>query len=173
MHIWRIISKRRSATPFDGIGASRVGGRWNNIGVHAVYTSEHLPTAVLELLAHADASDLVGEYVQIEAEIPDKAIEHVAATHLPDGWQSLPAPLTSQTFGDAWLARRSHLAMAVPSAIVPGYLNIILNPLHPDMTTLRELQRAPFVFDDRLIKTAAAETQERKSKRKSSKGTKP
>ncbi|MBA2480182.1 MAG: RES family NAD+ phosphorylase [Planctomycetes bacterium] len=150
MRCWRITSKKRSATAFDGEGARRVGGRWNSVGVPAIYVSEHLSTAVLEILVHADPSDLVAPFVTIELELPDDVLERVPAETLPSDWRDTPAPAACQTFGDAWLQAGTGLGLVVPSAVIPDCVNIIINPRHAAMSGMKVLRQMPFTFDPRL-----------------------
>ena len=49
---WRIVKKKHSASPFDGEGARRYGGRWNSLGTAMVYTFDYLATAALELMVN-------------------------------------------------------------------------------------------------------------------------
>ena len=150
MRCWRITSKKRSATAFDGEGARRVGGRWNSVGVPAVYVSEHLSTAALEILVHADPSDLVAAFVSIEIELPDDLLQRAPLETLPPDWRDTPAPVACQTFGDAWLQGGASLGLVVPSSVIPESLHIIINPRHMTMTAMKELRRMPFTFDPRL-----------------------
>ncbi len=150
MECWRITSTKRSTTAFDGEGARRVGGRWNSVGVPAVYVSEHLSTAVLEILVHADPSDLVAPFVAIAIELPDDVLQRVPVGTLPPDWRDTPTPVTSQAFGDTWLLAATALGLIVPSAVIPECVNVIINPRHPAMTRMKELRRMPFSFDPRL-----------------------
>jgi RES domain-containing protein len=150
MRCWRITSKKRSATAFDGEGARRFGGRWNSVGIPAVYVSEHLSTAVLEILVHADPSDLVASFVTIEIELPDDVLHRAPDATLPSDWRETPAPATCQAFGDTWLQAGTGLGLVVPSAVIPECVNVIINPRHAAMTRMKELRRMPFAFDPRL-----------------------
>lgn len=152
MRCWRLTMERRSATAFDGEGARRAGGRWNSVGRPAVYTAEHLPLAALEILVHVDAADLVTPFVAIEIEIPDVLVQRVAISDLPTTWCDFPAPSAVQAFGDDWLQARQTLGLVVPSAIIPDYLNVIINPAHAAINQLKILRTQPFHFDPRLKK---------------------
>ena len=150
MRCWRLTSLLRSSTAFDGEGARRSGGRWNRVGIPAVYTSEHLPMAALEILVHVDPSDLTIKFVAIEIDIPDDALQPVLVDQLPPTWRDLPTPAASRAFGDAWLQAGSSLGLIIPSAVIPEYRNVILNPRHPAMGRMVEVRRMPFTFDPRL-----------------------
>lgn len=127
------MTKRRTAA-FDGEGARRYGGRWNHLGVPAVYTAAHLSLAVLEVLVHVTLSeDLPTDLVAIPADLPDDLlIEHVRVGDLPRDWRRTPAPAALADRGTAWLSAARTAVLAVPSAVVPPETNYILNPAHPD-----------------------------------------
>jgi RES domain-containing protein len=151
MRCWRITSSKRSATAFDGEGARRVGGRWNSDGIPAVYASEHLATAALEILVHADASDLVAAFVAIEVEMPDELLVRAPVETLPADWRATPAPPACQRFGDAWLQGARGIGLVVPSAVIAESWNVIINPRHPAISRMSEQRRMPFTFDPRLF----------------------
>lgn len=41
--------------------------------------------------------------------------------------------------------------LAVPSVIIPGELNYLLNPAHPEFAEIRMGAPEPFAFDPRLV----------------------
>ena len=43
------------------------------------------------------------------------------------------------------------LILKVPSATIYGEFNYLLNPTHPDMTTLKIGPILPFAFDPRIV----------------------
>lgn len=47
------------------------------------------------------------------------------------------APKRLHTLGDEWLDSGKSIVMRVPSAIVVGEFNYLLNPLHPDFSKVR------------------------------------
>lgn len=125
---------KRRASAFDGEGARRYGGRWNHVGVPAVYTAAHLSLAVLEILVHVSAEDdLPADLVAIAADLPgDLGIDRMGVDELPSDWRRTPAPPTLAERGTAWLTASRTAVLAVPSAVIPGETNYILNPAHPD-----------------------------------------
>jgi RES domain-containing protein len=53
--------------------------------------------------------------------------------------------------GDQWVRAARSVVLAVPSAILPGERNFLLNPTHPDFGKLRRHRPVDFAFDDRLV----------------------
>ena len=153
MRLWRLTSAKHAATPYDGEGARRYGGRWNNVGTAVVYLSERLSLAALEILVHADPSVLRGLYKACPLEVPEVVglVEVVddPATISPD-WRATSAPPELKAFGDAWAAQRRTVLLRVPSVIIPAEPNFVLNPNHPDFRKLNQLAQIDFHFDPRL-----------------------
>ncbi len=58
---------------------------------------------------------------------------------------------TTVALGDVWLDDRKTLALRVPSIVVAGEFNVLLNPEHPDMGKVKIVSVDPYVFDDRLL----------------------
>ncbi len=97
MLLWRLNKARHAATALDGEGARVVGGRWNSVGRRAVYLSEHLSLAALEVLVHTNKGNLPA-HVAIRVEVPDDvAIFAPKLSDLPAGWRELEAPRRRST----------------------------------------------------------------------------
>ena len=148
--MWRLCSAEYTSTAFDGEGARLFGGRWSPRGVRVVYTSESRALAVLEVLANADETDdfTVLRWAMIPAEIPVALIENPC--RLPETWRNFPHTAEGQEFGAAWARERRSAALRVPSAVVPGELNYLLNPAHPDFKHIEIGPPEAFTFDVRL-----------------------
>ena len=149
---WRL-TRRRHATPprnaFAGVGAERVGGRWNRVGTRAAYASSTRSLAALEYLANVDPDELPDDLVFVGASFPENAIEHGEP---PAGWDGLDS-IVARSYGDAWLRSRAALTLSVPSAIIKAERNFVLNPAHANARTLAvDPGVEEFVFDARLLK---------------------
>ncbi|MFO0828365.1 MAG: RES family NAD+ phosphorylase [Phycisphaerales bacterium] len=127
---WRICKRVHAATAFDGEATRRVGGRWTSSGVVAVYASEHLSLAILEVLVHLERPQAIAAFVAFEVTIPDDLIDAVDARKLPKEWRDSPAPLSAKLIGDRWASELRSPVLRVPSAVVPQEHNLVLNPLH-------------------------------------------
>ena len=148
--VWRITSSRRARTAFSGDGARLYGGRWNPKGVPLVYVAESRALAMLEMLVQDEP--LAARYVVIPAALPEGLrIEQVDPRRLPADWRSPRRVEGTRGIGAAWAASRRTVALAVPSAVVPGDANYLLNPLHPDFKRIRVGRPSLLVTDIRLI----------------------
>lgn len=148
MIVWRL-AKERHARRLDGAGNRDIGARWNSPGRGVVYTASNLSLCLLECLVHMDVEDLPDDYVSVRIEIPNDAgkMELPVAT-LPRNRRE--STVESWRLGDAWLKSAVDLALIAPSAIVPQDMNVMLNPIHPDMTRVRIHDVQSFKFDPRL-----------------------
>jgi len=149
--LWRITRKPFVAQALEGLGAKRYGGRWNPKGVAVIYTSESLELAVLEALVHLDIDLLPKDVYQIDFELDDQFIAHVP-TPLPGGWDSAPPYSPNvQAIGDRWIRSGSSLALRVPASVLPSRSNVLLNPAHPEIRRLREIERGPLPWPSRVV----------------------
>ncbi len=153
MLAWRIVSKRRQNSAFDGEGARRFGGRWNPAGTRVVYTSATLSLAALEFFVHVSVQTKPDDLVSMSIDIPDNlTIERIPESRLPKNWRSYPATQQLQNVGEKWLKAGKSLVLAVPSSIIPHELNYLLNPDHADFSKCRINKPQPFALDPRMFK---------------------
>jgi RES domain-containing protein len=118
-----------------------------------VYASERLSLAVLEVLVHVEPNTVPPDLMSYEIEIPDNLrTTTIPNDVLPPEWQDKPSHPASRALGDAWLARGDTVALRVPSAIVPGEMNVLINPRHQDARVIIVVRMLPFQFDLRLVR---------------------
>ncbi|OAB75808.1 RES family NAD+ phosphorylase [Cochleicola gelatinilyticus] len=134
MKIFRI-AKKKYITDLSGEGARMYGGRWNRAGDGMLYFSENLSLCVLELLVHMDYQYFTEMYQFISLELPEKNLQSLKNFDLktPE-WRMNPPALITQDYGSGWLKNNENLALAVPSAVLPSEKNILINPLHADLS---------------------------------------
>jgi len=137
----------------SGEGARRYGGRWNSPGRPAVYLGDSLALAAMELLVHLGTTDVLGTYSKMPVYLPEELVMHIEAAELPIGWETASRK-TTRAIGDRWLAETRSAVLQVPSAVVPGETNFILNPAHPDMRFVQAGPVSDFRFDERLRRQA-------------------
>ncbi len=147
---WRITKGKYANKAFSGTGARKYGGRWNSPGTAMVYTSETQSLAVLEMLVHLDGPDLLQEYVLIGVEIEESLLRDLDPSILPRNWRTDPAPLLLRKIGDDWVVAQTSVALRVPSTLVPGESNLLLNPAHTDFQRVAIGKPFAFSFDPRL-----------------------
>jgi len=147
---WRIVKSKYAESAFSGEGAARVGGRWNSRGHWVVYTSGSLSLAALELLVHLNPP-VHFRWIAMRCEFDAKLVETLDPGLLPTDWSLYPAPGANRALGDAWLKETRSVVLAVPSVIVPGETNYLLNPAHSDFDRIAIGLPVPFAFDSRLL----------------------
>ncbi|HEX3110232.1 MAG TPA: RES family NAD+ phosphorylase [Thermoanaerobaculia bacterium] len=148
---WRIVKAKHAAGAFDGEGARVAGGRWNSPGVAMVYTSQSAALAALEMLVHLGRSRTLAGYVIFSCEFDDRIAENLEPRVLPHDWPAYPAPASLQRIGDRWVYELRSAVLRVPSAVVEGESNFLLNPGHPDFRRIHISKPRPFGFDPRLV----------------------
>jgi RES domain-containing protein len=149
---WRITKAKHAAMAFSGSGAKAFGGRWNSPGIPAVYCAASTSLAILEMLVHLEASELMRRYVSFEVTFDESLVTAIDIAALPKNWRKSPIPTSVQAVGDQWLADAPSAILQVPSAIVPNEWNYLLNPAHPDFAKIALGPKHPLNFDPRLLK---------------------
>jgi len=135
---------------FSGLGGLYYAACWNSVGTRMVYTAENLAQAMLELYVHVHNSPPWPQWVYASAEIPLKCIETLPLEELAGGWDRHPPGAWTRAYGDRWALEGRSVALAVPSVIVPGGVNYLLSPMHPDFIRVTLGEVTPFRFDARL-----------------------
>ena len=149
MRAWRITREIHRPHALSGEGAARVGNRWNSPGVRIAYTSTSRPLAVLEMLVHVTRDTIPENLLILPFNVPDNLVQD--AEGLPRDWNALPYSASARRFGDRWAAERRSAALLVPSVVLPGERNLLINPMHPDYPKIAALAPEPFQFDRRLL----------------------
>jgi RES domain-containing protein len=148
---WRIAKRRHAENAFDGEGARRFGGRWNSPGRAAVYASETRALATLEILAGLETPSIMPAYVLIKVEFDGNLVTELDVRRLPREWNASPPGDATQRIGDDWLESAASVALRVPSAVVPGEFNYVLNTLRPDFGTLKIGRPEELHLDPRIL----------------------
>ncbi len=114
------------------MGAFLSGGRWNNEGTYALYTSENPSLAFLEILVHTDLTELPPRMFIITIEIDEKAkMLEIKDDELPKNWR-IPENMILKEKGDQIFRENKFLGIKCRSAVMPAEYNYILNPHYPD-----------------------------------------
>lgn len=146
---WRTTKRTYAPVALDGKGAATYGGRWNPVGVPAVYLSSSRALSILEVLTQVRGPADLRDYVLIPVALPESAVMAVEA--LPADWRALPAGESTRRIGAEWAMQKRTLVLRVPSVVLPMEANYVLNPLHPDAADLaigdvEELDLDPRLF---------------------------
>lgn len=151
---WRVLKAKHGQTAFTGEGARIYGGRWNPPGYPVVYTAESLSLATLEILVHLQKVELLHQrFVNIPVTFDEALVFVLPREKLPEDWNRLPPPETTQRIGVEWIIQARFPILRVPSTIIPEEHNFLLNPIHPDFPFIHIGEARRFELDPRLIET--------------------
>jgi RES domain-containing protein len=149
---FRIFKTKRAETWSDGEGAFLFGGRWNTRGTRLLYASGSLSLAALEMLVHLNREQMLLSYSHASLRFDEKFILSVEKLgKLPSNWRASPPPPAVQRIGDEWAESNVSLVLRVPTAIVRGEYNYLINVSHPDFSKVKLGKPTPFNFDERLF----------------------
>ncbi len=147
-------SRREHGGDLSGKGAELYGGRWNSKGVPVLYCAESRALAVTEIIAYTPPGLIPEGYVLNIIETPDEPELQfrLNVEELPEGWKRYPHGKETKALGDELLKERKYLLIQVPSALVQGEFNFLINPLHPQFARVKVVEVLPFNFNERLFK---------------------
>jgi RES domain-containing protein len=148
---WRICQMRWAATAFSGAGSEEFPGRWNSAGRKMVYCATTRALAAMEILANVEEKSILrkASFVAIAVEIPEAFI--FLPRTLPGDWRRTPVTPGPRKFGDKFLDRGRYPAMRVPSVVILGEFNFVLNPLQARFADLKIGRPEMFQFDPRVF----------------------
>jgi len=145
------LSKAKYGNDLSGSGVEKSGGRWNSKGTAMVYTSISRALCTAEIAVHTPLGNIPSDYVLVTIEIPDD-LRISEIKKLPPDWKLFPHPGSTQKPGDRFVAGGKSPVMKVPSAVVQGEYNFLINPRHEDAVEIKIVSTEPFTFDERLFK---------------------
>lgn len=151
MEVFRL-SKKKYAQELSGKGASKSGNRWNSKGTEIIYTAESRALAMSEILVHLSLSTFPKDFMMIEILIPDSIkIKEIKQKNLPENWNNHPPNMEIQKIGDEFIDTRNACVLKVPSAVVKGDFNYLINPYHKDFKKIKIVSITDFPFDSRIF----------------------
>jgi len=152
MKVYRLSRKKYTET-LSGKGAALSANRWNSKGVEMIYTAESRALAMAEVIVHLSLDLLPKDFVLLEITIPDSiSLKTIHTKTLPENWSRFPYEHTTQMIGDNFIKENEYAVLKVPSAVVRGDFNFLINPFHPEFETIKITSKQPFLFDRRLLK---------------------
>ncbi len=151
MIIFRL-SKSIYAKDLSGKGAEKSGGRWNSKGTPLIYTCESRALCTTEIAVHTPLGIIPLDYSLVTIEVASRIkVFEIDLSKLPADWKSIPHPHSTQLIGDKFVADNDFLICKVPSVVVPGEFNFLINPKHKDLKFVKALSIETFSFDERLF----------------------
>ncbi len=152
MIVYRLANKKY-ANDLSGIGAELTGGRWNFKGTRVLYTADSRALCTAEIAVHTPMGLMPKDYYLVTIELPEiPKLYQINPQDLPVGWRKFPHAQETQKLGDDFILKMEALYLKVPSAVVPGDFNILINPHHVDFKQVQILEIEKFDFDERLFK---------------------
>jgi RES domain-containing protein len=151
MNVFRL-SRRRYTTESTGKGAATYGARWNSQGVEIIYTADSRALALAEVFVHLSAAMLPDDYLMLTINIPDSvSVLSLNESLLPGNWSDFPYTYQTQAIGDKFVSERKYCVLKVPSSVVKGDFNYLINPLHPEFSQINIIQISDFIIDRRMF----------------------
>ena len=151
MQVWRLFPERFRSTAFTGTGGLYAAGRWNHLGTAMVYTATSRALAALEFFVNLQPIEAPDNLLMAEASVPDACVGAIGLDALPRNWRGLNNE-RCRDLGSEWARSLRSLALKVPSAVVDGDWNVLLNPKHPEFGKVRIGAARPFRFDERMFR---------------------
>lgn len=151
MEVFRL-ARKKYPIELSGKGASIAGARWNSKGTEIIYTAESRALAMAEVAVHLSLATLPSDFVMITIEIPnDIAMETIKIADLEPNWRVFPSIFSTQLLGDDFVRRNEACVLKVPSAVVKGDFNFLINQHHVDFKKIKIIEQADFPFDKRIF----------------------
>lgn len=152
MIVYRL-SREKYKDRLSGYGASLYDQRWNSKGIEVIYTAQSRALANSEVAVHISLGILPKDYHMVEIDIPDSiSICELKEEKLPKGWNAIPFRPVSQKIGDQFILERKCAVLKVPSVVVKGESNFMVNPAHKDFKLIKIIHTEPFPFDPRYFR---------------------
>lgn len=151
LQVYRL-SRKKYASKLSGIGASKSGNRWNSKGIEIIYCASSRALAMAEVSVHLSLINLPKDFVMLEINIPRSiTIEILNEKNIPENWDDFPHTYKTQKLGDTFIYSNKKCILKVPSAVVKGDYNYLINPHHKDFKKIKIANFYEFPFDRRLF----------------------
>ena len=99
---------------------------------------------IKQLLNKKGLNDTVVKSIKDKVKVLDKK-------RLNNKWNAHPHTFVTQRLGDDFIDNNDFCVLKVPSAVVKGDFNLLINPYHKDIKKIKISNTSPFPFDNRLF----------------------
>lgn len=151
MRVYRLFPGRFRASAFTGVGGLYAARRWNHKGTEMVYTSTSRALAAIEFFVNLEPNLAPDDLLMAEAMVPDSLVEELDCALLPSDWRALNN-IVCRDLGSAFVLAGRSVALKVPSAVVEGDWNVLLNPRHSGFSQVQIAASKPFRYDERMFR---------------------
>lgn len=152
MEVFRL-ARKKYKLELSGKGASLTGSRWNSIGTEIIYCAQSRALAMAEVVVHLSLATFPKDFVMLTILIPDKIrIDSIKENLLQEDWNVFPNSFATQIIGDKFIRQDNFCVLKVPSAVVKGDFNFLINPYHSDFNSIKIVNQEDFPFDKRIFK---------------------
>jgi RES domain-containing protein len=152
MEVFRL-ARKKYPIELSGKGASISGARWNSKGTEIIYCAQSRALAMAEVLVHLSLATLPNDFVMLTIDISDDiSVEVLDLNKLSIDWNVFPCTFETPLLGDDFIRRNGACVLKVPSAVVKGDFNFLINPYHTDFYKIKITEQIDFPFDKRIFK---------------------
>lgn len=152
MEVFRL-ARKKYPVELSGRGASISGARWNSKGTEIIYCAQSRALAMAEVLVHLSLATLPSDFVMLTIDIPEEIfVEVLDLDKLNIDWNVFPCTFETPLLGDDFIRRNQACVLKVPSAVVKGDFNFLVNPNHTDFYQIKIINEIDFPFDKRIFK---------------------
>lgn len=153
MEVFRLHNKKYPVQ-LSGEGAAKFGARWNSKGTEVIYAAHSRALALAEVVVHLSLSNLPKKFCMLTILIPDDLeVLELNVLELDEDWNSFPDPVATQKIGDSFIQNKRSCVLKIPSAVVKGDFNFMINPNHKDFERINISSQEDFPIDNRLFKS--------------------
>jgi RES domain-containing protein len=146
------IAKKAYIEDLSGEGVKLYGGRWNKKGTAMLYTASNRSLATVEFLVHLPMVLLPKDIYIVELNLPNRCKSRtIQVEDLQKDWQDYPSNYQLAEMGNQWIIDNKSLILKVPSSVVQGEYNVLINPNHALFNKITISKIESFRIDKRLL----------------------
>lgn len=150
MKVFRI-AREEYIKDLAGTGAKLYGGRWNPKGIAVLYTAENKSLSALEVLVHFNRNTTPYDLRILTLQLPSNEIVEFDKKKFNKILSSEDSNFKFKEEGRKWIESNNSLGLKVPSVLIPGEYNILINPSYTTFNLLKIVEIEIFKFDERFL----------------------